>query len=453
MNRGLNIAFFLFFFLLTIILLPKNFSYAEAEIAATTEATEGESVAEVSVSNPEIDKLRDQISNKNSELEKIEAEIAGYQKQIDETGKEAGSLKKLLEGLKINRSKLLAEIKATENKISTATINIRKLDLQIQDKDERIKKVLDAFVSGLRTIDLLESQTFIELILSDKKIYDIWENIDTIQKVGQALRNRTNEIKSLKQGLEGDKSKKETEKKKLLGFKAGLADQKKIVENNTSQKNKLLKETKNKESEYKKILEDRLAKKEQLEAEIFDFESKLQVEIDPTSLPKVGKGILSWPLEAIKITQYFGNTPFASKNPQVYNRKGHNGIDLRASVGTKVLASLSGRVVDTGNTDTACYGVSYGKWVLIEHNNGLTTLYAHLDLIKVIKDQAVEKGQVIGYSGNTGYSTGPHLHFAVFASKAVHVSGLTEYRSRTCGTYLKLPVSPINGYLNPLSYL
>ncbi|MEK7582190.1 MAG: peptidoglycan DD-metalloendopeptidase family protein [Patescibacteria group bacterium] len=426
---------------------------AEPAPTETIEAITNKTEPEVPVSNPEIDKLRDQISNKNSELEKIEAEIAAYQKQIDETGKEAGGLQKMLQQLKATRGKLLAEIKATENKISTAAINIKKLDLQIQDKDERIKKILDAFVSGIRTIDLLESQTFIELILSDKEIYDIWENIDTIQKVGQALKERTNEIKLLKRSLEGDKGKKEAEKKKLLGFKVGLVDQKKIVENNTSQKNKLLAETKNKESEYKKILEDRLAKKEKLEQEIFDFESKLQVEIDPTSLPKVGKGILSWPLSAIKITQYFGNTPFATQNPQVYNRKGHNGIDLRASTGTKVMASLSGRVVDTGNTDISCYGVSYGKWVLIEHSNGLDTLYAHLDLIKVVKNQEVETGEVIGYSGNTGYSTGPHLHFSVFASKGVHVSGPTEYKSKICGTYLRLPISPINGYLNPLSYL
>src|SRR3989344_252039 len=447
MNRKtyINFNFFLFLLLSVFILLPLSFSHAQD--VTTTE------VVDVSISNPEVDKLKEQISNKNDELAKIEAEIALYQKQIDSTGKETDSLKNLLKTLSTTRSKLLAEIKATENKISSATISIRGLDLQIQDKDERIQKILDAFASVIRTINSLESQTFVELIFSDKKIYDVWESIDATQKVGQALKDRTNEIKQLKQELEGDKNKKEVEKKKLLGLKSGLADQKKIVENNTTQKNKLLAETKNKEAEYKKILDDRLAKKNQLEAEIFDFESKLQIVIDPTSLPKVGKGVLAWPLDKITVTQYFGNTPFASKNPQVYNGKGHNGVDFRASVGTPIKSALSGKVIDIGNTDTSCYGVSYGKWILIEHYNGLTTLYSHLDLIKVTKDQQVELGQVIGYSGNTGYTTGPHLHFAVFASRAVHVSGPTEYRSKTCGTYLRLPVSPLNGYLNPLSYL
>ena len=174
------------------------------------------------------------------------------------------------------------------------------------------------------------------------------------------------------------------------------------------------------------------------------------MEIDPTSLPKTGKGVLRWPLSTVKITQYFGNTPFASANPQVYNGGGHNGIDLRAAPGTPVKSAASGTVVGTGDTDKQCRGVSYGRWVLIRHNNGLSTLYAHLSLISVSGGMEIQTGDLVGYSGNTGYSTGPHLHFAVYATQAVQIM---NKRSRVCGTNLTLPVSSTNGYLNPLSYL
>ena len=100
-----------------------------------------------------------------------------------------------------------------------------------------------------------------------------------------------------------------------------------------------------------------------------EFESLIRVEIDPNSLPKAGSGVLSWPLDSVKLTQYFGNTPFASKNPQVYNGGGHNGIDLRASVGTPVKSAGFGTVVDSGDTDASCDGVSW-QMVLIKHNNG-----------------------------------------------------------------------------------
>ena len=268
-----------------------------------------------------------------------------------------------------------------------------------------------------------------------------------------SITQKVGELKVSKANLEETKNEVEKEKNNLVRLKLKLNDQKKIADNNRNEKNRLLTLTKNKESNYKKLLADRLVKREALEREVAEFESLIRVEIDPNSLPKAGSGVLSWPLDSVKLTQYFGNTPFASKNPQVYNGGGHNGIDLRASVGTPVKSAGFGTVVDSGDTDASCDGVSYGKWVLIKHNNGLSTLYAHLSLIRAYKNEEVSTGDVIGYSGNTGYSTGPHLHFAVFASSAVRVSGGTEYKSKICGTYMKLPLSSKSGYLNPLSYL
>ncbi len=145
------------------------------------------------------------------------------------------------------------------------------------------------------------------------------------------------------------------------------------------------------------------------------------------------------------ITQYFGNTAFS--RTAAYKGQGHNGIDLRASVGTPVKAALTGTVQEI-NLGTAP-NCQYGKWVLIKHNNGLTTLYAHLSSISVVPGQAVSTGQLIGYSGQTGYATGPHLHFTVYVSSGVT---FTQYKCNS-GASVKLPISPFNGYLNPINYL
>ena len=183
---------------------------------------------------------------------------------------------------------------------------------------------------------------------------------------------------------------------------------------------------------------------------MLDVESKLKTIVDVSKIPKYGTGVLQYPLDKVIITQYFGNTPFSSKNPQVYNGSGHNGIDFGTKVGTPIYTAAPGVVLGTGNTDTACNGVSYGKWVLVKHGNGLTSLYAHLSVIGVSKGEVLTSRQQVGLSGNTGYSTGPHLHFTVYASDAVQI---TNYVSKVCGTNMTMPIAPRAGYLNPLSYL
>lgn len=90
-------------------------------------------------------------------------------------------------------------------------------------------------------------------------------------------------------------------------------------------------------------------------------------------------------------------------------QKMHHGIDLRASVGTEIYATADGFVEFSGNSETG-----YGYLVILSHNYGFKTRYGHLYAQNVVKaGQWVKKGDLIGYSGNTGYSTGPHLHYEV----------------------------------------
>ena len=93
---------------------------------------------------------------------------------------------------------------------------------------------------------------------------------------------------------------------------------------------------------------------------------------------------------------------------------GFNAVDLAVSTGTPVVASASGKVNlvrDRG------YNGGYGKYIVIDHDNGTKTLYAHLNSTAINQGVNVVQGQVVGYSGNTGRSTGPHLHFEVRGAK------------------------------------
>ena len=100
---------------------------------------------------------------------------------------------------------------------------------------------------------------------------------------------------------------------------------------------------------------------------------------------------------------------YGEKFPPLYTDESpHRGIDYGTPIGTKILASEDGTV-----TTVASLSVGYGNYVLIKHADGYETVYAHLSQILVRQGQAVSQGDVIGLSGNTGNSTGPHLHFEV----------------------------------------
>lgn len=109
------------------------------------------------------------------------------------------------------------------------------------------------------------------------------------------------------------------------------------------------------------------------------------------------------PIQAIRISDRFGSRFHPVRKKRVM----HHGIDFKANRGTPVYATADG-VVEFGG-----YSKSFGKLIRIQHNFGFKTYFAHLDAIKVKTGEFVSKGQLIGLSGNTGMSTGPHLHYEI----------------------------------------
>ncbi len=397
-----------------------------------------------------IDDLKAKIEERNKQIMEIQKEIDQYQQEIDKNSKDASTLKQKINTLEATKKKFAADISVTQKQIESTGFVIESLALEIQDKEKDILNKTDVIAEIIRNMNDAESTSVVELVLSRDSFSDFFNDVQRMENLQKEIKITLDDLRSTKEVLGQQKGEKESKKNDLEVFQDKLIDQKQLVEINKKNTDNLLRETKNKEAAYKKLLADRLAKQQALEDEIRDFENQIKIAIDPKSLPSSGSGVLKWPLDNVVITQYFGNTPFATQNPQVYNGNGHNGVDFRASPGTPLKASASGVVRAVGNTDETCKGVSYGKWVLIDHPNNLSTLYAHLSLIKVSAGQNVEIGQIIGYSGDTGYCTGPHLHFGVFASQGVEIG---QIKSKICGTMMRLPVASYNSYLNPLSYL
>lgn len=396
--------------------------------------------------------LQSQIDRRAADIAALEKEIAGYQKQIADLNSQASTLATAVKSLELTQKKLETDIKVTETRIVDKNYEIDRLGIQIDDKSDRISGSQASIAKSLVTMNEYGTRSMPELLLANVSLSHAWNSLDELGTLQKGLTDHIALLEQVKTGLEVDKKSTEKAREELFTLNSQLKNQRTVVLSTVAEKNSLLKETRASEAEYQKQLTQKKTLKEAFEREVLKLESQLKLTVDPAAIPHSGSGVLLWPLDSITVTQYFGNTEFATANPQVYNGKGHTGVDFRASIGTPVKAALSGTVIGASNTD-AIYGCySYGKWVMVKHTNGLSTLYAHLSLQTVSVGQQVTTGQIIGYSGNTGYTTGPHLHFGVYATEGVQITKLTAGMSKNC-TGATIPLADFRAYLNPLSYL
>jgi murein DD-endopeptidase MepM/ murein hydrolase activator NlpD len=394
-----------------------------------------------------VDELQDKIDNANRNREQLEEEIAKYQDQLKVVNNQAVTLQNTIKSLDVSTNKITTEVKLVENNINKTSYTIEDTGLEIQDKEKQINKGRLAIKETLQQINDADNNSIWEILLSNDDFSDFWTDIEYTIQVQAKVSDQVNTVKDVKTKLEIAKADLELQKKELEDYTKELSDKKQVLQSTKKEKSSLLTVTKNTEANYQKILKDKLAMKEALDQEINQFESQLKMAIDPKSFPKAGKGILAWPLTNIFITQNFGKT---ADSGRLYVSGTHNGVDFRATIGTKVMSAGAGIVEGVGDTDIVCSGASYGKWVFIRYDNGLASIYGHLSVISAKQGQRVKAGDVVGYSGSTGYSTGPHLHMSVYAGQGVKMSTL---KSTVCkGTYT-IPLADLKAYLDPLIYL
>jgi len=401
----------------------------------------------------DVSQMQNEISERNEQIKQLQAEIDAYNNKVAGTQEEAKTLKAAINKLESQKRDLQNQIALTNLKIQNTEGDIVVTSNKISENQSVIAQERKAIANTLVEMKKNEDSNNFILNLIKNGNSNFSEFLDTAYKLmnfSGILNKKIQEITGSIDNLNANKSEYEKQKEELASLSKDLNSKQGIVVQNQNEQNDLLADTKNEEKEYQKIIADRQSKVDALQDEINDFEAKIKYTLNPSTLPSTGDG-LAWPLAKFVITQYFGDTEFAATG--AYNGHGHSGIDLGTAVGTKVMAASDGVVMGTGNTDAACKKASYGKWILIKHNNGLATLYGHLSAIDVKAGQKVSVGEQIGLSGNTGYSTGPHLHFTVFAADAVKIFGPTEYKSKVCGTYMVMPYAPLNAYLNPLTYL
>jgi murein DD-endopeptidase MepM/ murein hydrolase activator NlpD len=399
--------------------------------------------------------IQKQIDDNNAQISTLNNEIAQYQTQLNAVSSKKQTLQNTLTQLNLSIKKLTASISVTKNQINSTQLQIQQLSEGIAGKQSSIKIDEGGLSESLRALSEAEAVPLVAQVLNSDNVATAWQDVDATQTLQGAVNGRIATLAAEKQSLTDTKSAKEDKVAQLLKQQKMLTAQQGSLNATKNAQNELLAQTKNQEANFQAIISQKKSQEASLEAALIDLKSQYNQAVNPSEITPAGQGILQWPIfGTIRITQYFGNTPFAQTHAALYSGNGHDGLDIAAPIGTPVHAALTGTILATGNTDAirGCY--SFGKWVMIKHNNGINTMYAHLSQINVSAGQAVGTGDVIGYSGETGYATGPHLHFGVYVSSVTQIITLGQATkgSAPCSRAV-MPVPPVSGYLNPLNYL
>lgn len=398
--------------------------------------------------------IRSSIEQKEAELEQIYEEIKEIELQMEDVSSDKEKLVAELARLQAEANKLAGEIKGLKNELNETNKDIKGVDQSIQKTDSSIAKSNNAIAKTIRDIYDTDSYTILEFLLSGEDISAFFVKTDYLSQLRGKLTENVFELHNDKQSLLGDKGELETVSKQILDNLKRLEEANKKL---SATKNSVQSEyntTKQQEEYLAGIYKTKLEQVVALEAEIRKFEEQLHFILNREAIPDIGSQILGLPLDSIVVTQLFGKT---QDSERLYLSGSHSGVDFRATIGTPIYAVVDGKVEGVGNTDEACSRVSMGKWVFIRHSNiNLATAYAHLNSYVVKKGQKVKEGDLIGYSGNTGYSTGPHLHVTLYISEGDDgeiAAEVKKYNSLSCpGVSWYMPLAPTRAYIDFLGY-
>jgi murein DD-endopeptidase MepM/ murein hydrolase activator NlpD len=388
--------------------------------------------------------LYDQIQQKQQQLNTINLELSSTTASLKLTTQQRQTLQQQVNILNGNIKTLNLGIQADTLTSQQLQLEIQSLGYDLQDISASIALKQSAIQDILKEVQKndTENGNLLALFLKSGSLANGVFEAQSLGNLQSQLATDIDSLKSLHDQYNGKLQESSTKNQQVVAHQQDLQNKKSIVQDQTVEQQQLLATTKNQESIYQKQLADLQKQQESIANDIEALDAVLRLKIDPSTLPPIAPGVLLVPIAGdtkSSITQGYGATSFAKNG---YRGQWHNGVDLAAPIGTPVLAAEDGTVAAAGNQDSYCPKGAYGKFIAINFTDNLTGLYGHLSKISVSKGDTVKRGQLIGYSGKTGYATGPHLHFTVYAQPTFYMGA-----SKVCGPM------PYGGDLNPIPYL
>lgn len=364
-------------------------------------------------SQSKLDKINQNIKEAQKELDSLDDQVADKKAYSDALMKKIDLLQDKLDALESNRDDLQNEIDAVQKRIDETQADINQAEKEIEKKEQEFDGVYEEYCQRLRAMYISGNVSMLEVLLESGDISSILTRAEMVKSVSEQdsatlddLMTKMEEINKEREELANNKIQLGKDKDSLNSRKQEL--QKSIDEYNSSKAelnaeveecNAALASLDDKRSEVKETIDTNQEQKRQIEAEINNALSGSGSNKPGSGNYNPGTGQLAYPTSYRQISAGY---------PNYSNGSYHGGVDWPCPTGTAVHASDSGVVVIAKKLT-----YSYGQYILIDHGNGLSTLYAHNSSLVVGVGDKVSKGQIIAYSGESGNATGPHVHFEV----------------------------------------
>ena len=342
-----------------------------------------------------------------AEIDAMKEEANSLKQQQEEIQDQLDSLAADRENAMARKTLLEQQINATRAEISSIAAQISKYDELIAQKQTELDEAeaeeqaqYELFCERVRYMEEQGEVSYWSILFSSKDFADLLDNAMMVEEIMDYDNQVMDQLIALREQIEQDKAELETARQEQQDAKAEQEAAQANLQAQESEVDALLSQISNQEDELEAREAQLRAASDAATAEIAAAERELAAQI--ANVPSES-GFL-WPLPGrYNLSSLFGSR----KHPITGKANNHTGIDIPASSGTSILAAKSGVVT------TSTYNNSYGNYVVVSHSDGTSTLYAHMVRRNCSKGDTVSQGQVIGYVGTTGSSTGNHLHFEV----------------------------------------
>ncbi len=398
--------------------------------------------AQIAANKQKLESLKDQKDKKMEYLDTLEAQIETVESKVS-------SLQTQIETIDSQVKKLNTELKQLNNEITEINGNISQAEKDIVTMQNNITSTSDQLAAKLRSSYMRGNESALKILMGSDSLASFLTRLEMMKRTSErdknlilGFRDKVTKLNKTKEKLEKDKvdvSSKITEanEKKALSLekKAELEKKQKAhdatmtdLESKYAEAEGIISGLDKSSAEYKKYISNLQLEKAEADAEIDRIlseyyatqttlpvnnnepttsKSSSETTTKPAGPSYTAKGDWLWPLGNASC---YISSPFGYRSASISGNSFHGGTDISGGgiSGKPIYASRAGKVI-TAVTSNRGYGI----YVLIDHGDGYSTLYAHMSSRYVSTGDNVSKGQMIGRVGSTGNSTGPHLHFEV----------------------------------------